>query len=95
LKNGAIVSTIAHDSHNLVIIGDNTRDVKMAADKIIEIGGGLVIVKEGKVRGYLPLDIAGIMSNEDLEIVSKGHEELNKIATDELKIFYSTNYTRY
>ncbi|SHH18865.1 adenine deaminase [Clostridium grantii] len=91
LKNGAIASTIAHDSHNLVIIGDNPSDVKLAADKIIEIGGGLVIVKDGKVRGCLPLDIAGIMSSEDLEIVSKGHEELNKIATDELKINVNIN----
>jgi adenine deaminase len=91
LKNGAIASTIAHDSHNLVVIGDNLVDIKMAVEKIIEIGGGLAIIKDGKVRGYLPLDIGGIMSSKDLEIVSKGHEELNKIAVEELRINENIN----
>ncbi len=91
LKNGAIASTIAHDSHNLIVIGDNTMDVKIAVEKIIDIGGGLVIVKDGEVRGCLPLDIGGIMSSEDLETVSRGHEELNKIAMEELKINESVN----
>jgi adenine deaminase len=91
LKNGAIASTIAHDSHNLIVIGDNPANVKMAVEKIIEIGGGLVIVVGGEVKGYLPLDIAGIMSSEDLETVSKGHEKLNKIAMEELNINESVN----
>ncbi|MFT5874257.1 MAG: adenine deaminase [Clostridium sp.] len=91
LKNGAIASTIAHDSHNLIVIGDNPANVKIAVQKIIEIGGGLVIVKDGEVKGCLPLDIAGIMSSEDLETVSKGHEKLNKIAMEELNINESVN----
>jgi adenine deaminase len=91
LKNGAIASTIAHDSHNLIVIGDSPDNVKIAVQKIIEIGGGLVIVVDGEVKGYLPLDIAGIMSSEDLETVSKGHEKLNKIAMEQLKISESVN----
>lgn len=91
LKNGAIASTIAHDSHNLVVIGNNAMNVKIAAQKIREIGGGLVIVKDGKVLGCLPLDIGGIMSSKDLETVSKGHEELNKIAMEELGINETVN----
>ena len=91
LKNGAIASTIAHDSHNLVVIGNNSENVKIAVQKIIEIGGGLVIVNDGEVKGHLSLDIAGIMSSEDLETVSKGHEELNKIAMEELGINESVN----
>lgn len=91
LKNGAIASTIAHDSHNLIVIGDKPDNVKIAVQKIIEIGGGLVIVVDGEVKGYLPLDIAGIMSSEDLETVSKGHEKLNKIAMEQLKISGSVN----
>ena len=91
LKNGAIASTIAHDSHNLIVIGDNPANVKIAVQKIIEIGGGLVIVKDGEVKGCLPLDIGGIMSSEDLETVSKGHEKLNKIAMEELGINESVN----
>lgn len=91
LKDGAIASTIAHDSHNLVVIGDNPVNVKIAVQKVIEIGGGLVIVKNGEVKGCLPLDIGGIMSSEDLETVSKGHEELNKIAIEELGINENVN----
>ncbi|MBK5241660.1 adenine deaminase [Clostridium sp.] len=91
LKNGAIASTIAHDSHNLIVIGDNPTNIKIAVEKIIEIGGGLVIVVDGEVKGCLPLDIAGIMSSEDLETVSKGHEKLNKIAMEELNINESVN----
>ncbi|MBU3127507.1 adenine deaminase [Clostridium tagluense] len=91
LKNGAIASTIAHDSHNLVVIGDSPMNVKIAVEKIIEIGGGLVIVKNGEVKGCLPLDIGGIMSSSDLETVSKGHEELNKIAMEELGINENVN----
>ena len=91
LKNGAIASTIAHDSHNLVVIGNNATNVKIAVQKIREIGGGLVIVKDGKVEGCLRLDIGGIMSSEDLETVSKGHENLNKIAMEELGINENVN----
>ena len=91
LKNGAIASTIAHDSHNLIVIGSSPLNVKIAVEKIMEIGGGLVIVVNGEVKGCLPLDIGGIMSSQDLETVSKGHEKLNKIAMDELKINKSVN----
>jgi len=91
LKNGAIASTIAHDSHNLIVIGSSPENVKIAVQKIIEIGGGLVIVVDGQVKGCLPLDIGGIMSSSDLETVSKGHEKLNKIAMEELKINENIN----
>jgi adenine deaminase len=91
LKNGAIASTIAHDSHNLIVIGDNPANVKIAVEKIMEIGGGLVVVVDGQVKGCLPLDIGGIMSSSDLETVSKGHEKLNKIAMEELKINENVN----
>lgn len=91
LKNGAIASTIAHDSHNLVVIGDTPHNVKIAVQKIIEIGGGLAVVKNGEVKGCLPLDIGGIMSSQDLEIVSKSHEELNKFAVNELKVNKNIN----
>jgi adenine deaminase len=91
LKDGAIASTIAHDSHNLIVIGNNSANVKIAVEKITEIGGGLVVVKDGEVKGYLSLDIAGIMSSQDLETVSKGHEKLNKIAVEELGISETVN----
>lgn len=91
LKNGAIASTIAHDSHNLIVIGSSIDDVNIAVEKIREIGGGLVIVKNGEVKGCLPLDIAGIMSSKDLEVVAKGHEALNEIAINDLEISSNVN----
>lgn len=76
LKNGAIASTVAHDSHNLIIIGDTDAHLKLAAETIQEIGGGLVLIHDGKVIGTLPLQIGGIMSDQSLESVDKA---LNKL----------------
>ncbi|MBU1145827.1 MAG: adenine deaminase [Firmicutes bacterium] len=64
LKKGAIALTIAHDSHNLMILSDNDIDMKIAMDKIIEIGGGIVLVKEGKVMHSLTLEVGGIMTSK-------------------------------
>lgn len=69
LKNGAIASTVAHDSHNLIIIGDTDAHMQLAAETIEKIGGGLVLVYDGKVIGSLPLPIGGIMSDQSLETV--------------------------
>ncbi len=63
LKQGAIASTVGHDSHNLIIIGTNDRDMLAAAERIRQMGGGEVIVADGKVAGELPLPIAGLMSD--------------------------------
>ncbi len=69
IKEGAVASTIAHDAHNLVVIGINSKDMLLAAEKVSEIGGGLAVVRDGKVLGCLPLEIAGLMSTQNLEIV--------------------------
>ena len=76
LKNGAIASTVAHDSHNLIIIGDTDAHLKLAAETIQDIGGGLVLIHDGKVVGTLPLQIGGIMSEQSLEAVDKALNEL-------------------
>lgn len=62
LKEGAIASTVSHDSHNLIVIGTNDSDMALAANHLIEIGGGYVAVKDGKVLADMPLPIAGLMS---------------------------------
>lgn len=62
LKEGAIASTVSHDSHNLIVIGANDEDMAMAANHLIEIGGGYVAVKDGRVLADMPLPIAGLMS---------------------------------
>ncbi len=82
LKNGAIASTVAHDSHNLIIIGDTDENIAAAARAIEEIGGGLVVIKDGEVAGALPLQVAGIMSDEPLSDMDDKHEVLMTCAYD-------------
>ncbi|MFC4619324.1 adenine deaminase [Camelliibacillus cellulosilyticus] len=83
LKAGAIATTIAHDSHNLAVIGTNDADMLTAVQAVDKLGGGLVIVKEGNVLAELPLPIAGLMSTAPYEVVNeqlKGlHQTLEKI----------------
>lgn len=69
IKNGAIATTIAHDSHNLIIVGSSDEDMMIAAKKIKEIQGGIVVVEHGKVIDYLQLEIAGIMTNQSESVV--------------------------
>lgn len=86
LKNGAIASTIAHDSHNIIVIGDNDEDMLHCIEEIQRIGGGITIVSNGKVLDSLPLTIAGLMSSEPLEIVNKKYKNMLKIAHEELNV---------
>lgn len=62
LRRGALASTVAHDSHNLIIVGTNDEDMLEAANVLVDAGGGLVVVENGKVRALLPLPVAGLMS---------------------------------
>lgn len=78
LKSGAIASSVAHDSHNLTIIGTNDKDMQFAGNYLKEIGGGLVYVKNQKVIASLPLKIAGLMSNDNVYNVSLQNENLLK-----------------
>ncbi len=80
LKNGAIAMTIAHDSHNIIIIGDNDESMTVALDKIIDLQGGIVVVENTTVVDALQLEIAGIMTTSDVDTVS------NKLKTMAEKI---------
>lgn len=59
---GAIASSVGHDSHNLIVVGKETRDMKAALAHLIEIGGGFAVVENGKVIADLPLPLGGLMS---------------------------------
>ncbi len=76
LKEGALASSIAHDSHNIVAVGTNDEDIFTAVKEIEELQGGLVAAAGGKVLASLALPIAGLLSNEPLEVVV---EKLNKL----------------
>ncbi|MDD7305010.1 MAG: adenine deaminase [Peptoniphilaceae bacterium] len=76
IRNGAFASTIAHDSHNLVIVGDNDPDMFLAMKTIKKINGGISVVQNGKVLASLPLEIAGLMSRTSIEDTNKKLEEV-------------------
>ncbi len=76
IKGGALAQTVAHDAHNLLVIGDNDGDMTLAVNTLIECGGGLVAVKGGKVIGLVPLEIAGLMSERPLALQDKLVKEL-------------------
>ncbi|WP_077212344.1 adenine deaminase [Bacillus dakarensis] len=69
IQKGALATTIAHDSHNIIVAGTNDRDMLFAIEKIKEMGGGLVIVENEKVIASLALPIAGLLSDEPVEKV--------------------------
>lgn len=71
LSNGALALTIAHDSHNLICIGDNDIDMYKAIEKIKSIGGGIVLASEGHIIDFLPLEVGGLMSLNDGQYVQK------------------------
>ncbi|MBE7032182.1 MAG: adenine deaminase [Ruminococcaceae bacterium] len=78
LKEGAIASSVSHDSHNLVIVGTNDLDMATAANRIRELGGGCVVVRDGKVMAEMPLPVAGLMSEGSAETVAKENARVRK-----------------
>jgi adenine deaminase len=67
----AIATTVAHDSHHMIVVGTDEAMMAQAANKLGEVGGGQVVIKDGEVIGQVELPIAGLMSNERAEIVAQ------------------------
>lgn len=82
LKSGAMASSVAHDSHNIVVVGVNDADMLVAAKKVADMGGGLAIAEEGVIRASLPLKIAGLMSDLPIEEVRDSLNDLHKVAKE-------------
>jgi adenine deaminase len=80
LKKGAIGSSVAHDSHNLVLVGTNDRDILKTVEAIQAMGGGLAAVLDRKVLASLPLPIAGLMSEDLVPQVNLQLEALHRAA---------------
>lgn len=79
LKEGAIASSVSHDSHNLIIIGANESDMAVAGNRVREIGGGNVVVKNGKVIAEMQLPIAGLMSKLSAEEAATQNKKTRSI----------------
>ncbi len=82
LKKGALASSIAHDSHNIVAVGADDRDIFAAFKEIEKLQGGLAVVEGGNVIASLAAPVAGLLSREPLETVVAGLERLERAAKD-------------
>ena len=86
IKGGAVATTVAHDSHNIIAAGDNDSDIFAAINALNEMGGGIVLVKNGAVLGSLALPVAGLMSDKSFLEVGKSLQNLLELAWKELGI---------
>lgn len=84
MKHGAVATSIAHDSHNIIVIGDNDDDMAKAVEKLISIGGGITMFKDGRELGTHRLEIAGLMTDLGLEEVTECLREMHETADREL-----------
>ncbi|MBQ2661414.1 MAG: adenine deaminase [Clostridia bacterium] len=78
IKRGALAQTVAHDAHNLLVVGSNDEDMALAANTLIECGGGLVAVLDGKVLSLVELPIAGLMSDKPIAEMSASIEKMEQ-----------------
>jgi adenine deaminase len=76
LRRGALASSVAHDSHNIVVVGADEADMLTAVRHLIALGGGLTAVAGGRVLADLPLPIAGLMSPSPLKEVAAAYARL-------------------
>ncbi len=80
LRRGALASSYAHDSHNIVVVGTNDEDMARAALEVASIQGGLVVAAGGKVIAALPLPVAGLMSPRPIDEVARDFDAVEEAA---------------
>ena len=67
IRHGAMASTVAHDAHNLMVVGSNDADMALAANTLLRSEGGMCVVRDGQVLGHVALPVAGLMSEQPAE----------------------------
>ncbi len=87
LLHGAIGTTVAHDSHNIIVIGDNDEDMKAAVNELVRVHGGYTIIRDKRVVDTLPLEFAGLMS-------LKGSDEFIPLLDKIIETAYSLGINR-
>ncbi|MDL2207186.1 adenine deaminase [Desulfovibrio sp. OttesenSCG-928-M16] len=80
IKNGALASTVAHDAHNLIVVGSNDEDMWLAVSSLRDCGGGQVVCADGQVKALLPLPLAGLFSDAPAAGVAEQQADLHKAA---------------
>lgn len=82
LKQGAIASTVAHDCHNIIVVGVDDLSIAAAVNKLIDMKGGIAVAKSGSGIFSMALPVAGLMSNEDGYIVAEKYAEIDRMAKE-------------
>jgi adenine deaminase len=82
LKKGALASTVGHDSHNIMVLGVDDRDMALAVETLVKQGGGLSVVADGEIKAALTLDVAGLMSTVGAQEVADNFSDLLFAATE-------------
>jgi adenine deaminase len=80
IRHGAVALSVAHDSHNIITVGAADRDMALAVNRLIELGGGIVLAKDGEVIRELSLPIAGLMSDQSAEYIAEKLKTLHEDA---------------
>ncbi|WP_081777916.1 adenine deaminase [Lachnobacterium bovis] len=86
IKHGAIASTIAHDSHNIIVIGTSNQEIEYAVNKLIEQEGGVVVTKNNQICDSISLKVGGLMSEESGEIVMDKLDKLYETMKKEVGV---------
>lgn len=86
IKEGAVALSVAHDSHNVIVVGVNDEEMEFAVNSLIAQEGGIVLVKDGKVIESMPMPIAGLMSDQSGEWVDEKLTDIHEKAYTELGI---------
>jgi adenine deaminase len=86
IRRGAVAISVAHDSHNIIVVGTNDADMAVAVQRIISLNGGAVLIKDGTVIEEMPLPIGGIMSDRSGEWVDQKLKSLQQKAVDDLGV---------
>ena len=86
VHGGAIATSVAHDSHNIVIIGDNAPDMLKVVEDIAAMGGGMSICRQGKIMNHLALPIAGLMHDASVRDTAARLKEMTRLVLNEMNV---------
>jgi adenine deaminase len=86
ISSGAVAISVAHDSHNIIVVGVNDADMVAAVERLITLGGGAVLIRDGNVLEEMPLPLGGLMSDQSGEWVDEKLKVLERKAVEELGV---------
>ena len=80
IRGGAMASSVGHDNHNIIVLGDSFEDMALAVNRCAELGGGQVIVRNGEIAAEVAYPVCGLLSDLSLDELAEKKKELNRVA---------------